>query len=98
MNYTNVDYFYSYDIANILQVTVGSLYYAMRKLKIKGHLLVGDKGHRSIYTKEDVITLDNYFKDKRKDVEIDVDDHPLVTDKRFLKLSYFPDVRLSEDE
>lgn len=33
-----------------------------------------------------------------KDDVSNSDEHPLVTDKRFLKLSYFLDVRFSEDD
>lgn len=69
----------------------------MKKLKIVGMQCLVKNSMRYFYTKDDLSLFEKSIKTEKDDVS-NSDEHPLVTDKRFLKLSYFPDVRFSEDD
>lgn len=71
---------------------------AIKLLRIKG---IKDSNHKQFFSKEQFGLIEAWCDKncKQKVFEDDKEEnHPLVTDKRFLKLSFFPDVRLRDDD
>ena len=92
------------DIANALEITVPCAYSLITKLNLDSIKRPDGRGHNVMYVNHDAIGLcreelerrENADRAKREngraELEADAAEHPLVTDPRFLKLSYFPDV------
>lgn len=92
------EYFTVYDMGEVLQVHEYYVRRAIKLLRIKG---IKDSNHQQFFSKEQFGLIEAWCDKncKQKVFEDDkAENHPLVTDKRFLKLSFFPDVRLRDDD
>ena len=92
------------DIANALGISEPFAYRLVVKLQLSYTKLPDGRGHNVIHLSYDALARcreelerrENAEKAKREigraELEAAQAEHPLVTDPRFLKLSYFPDV------
>jgi len=96
--------FLASDMANALEVTLPTFYSLMKKLDLDNIKKPDGRGHNVMYFTHDALARcreelerrENAEKAKRgtgrAELEAAQAEHPLVTDPRFLKLSYFPDI------
>ena len=107
-NYTqrpeNERKFLASDMANALEVTLPTFYSLMKKLDLDSSLEKDARGHKVLVFTHDALarcreelerreSAENAKRETgRAELEAAQAEHPLVTDPRFLKLSYFPDV------
>ena len=107
-NYTqrpeNERKFLASDMANALEVTLPTFYALMKKLDLDSSLEKDARGHKVLVFTHDALarcreelerreSAENAKRETgRAELEAAQAEHPLVTDPRFLKLSYFPDV------
>ena len=92
------------EMANALEITVPCVYSLIKKLDIDFIKKPDGRGHNVMYFTHDALKRceeelkrrEDTEKTKREIVRVELEaaqtEHPLVTDARFLKLSYFPDV------
>ena len=92
------------EMAAALDVTTGAAYALIKKLDLPSFRIPDKYGHKVMYFTHESYAhcreeLERRQKNKQKKKEIQLAEigeqqaeHPLVTDPRFLKLSYFPDV------
>jgi hypothetical protein len=95
--------FLASDMANALEVTLPTFYSLMKKLDLDNIKKPDGRGHNVMYFTHDALARcreelerrENAEKTKREtgraELEAAQAEHPLVTDPRFLKLSYFPE-------
>ena len=107
-NYTqrpeNERKFLASDMANALEVTLPTFYSLMKKLDLDSSLVKDARGRKVLVFTHDALARcreelersENAEKAKREtgraELEAAQAEHPLVTDPRCLKLSYWPDV------
>ena len=107
-NYTqrpeNERKFLASDMANALEVTLPTFYSLMKKLDLDSSFEKDARGHKVLVFTHDALARcreelerrENAEKAKREigraELEAVQAEHPLVTDPRCLKLSYWPDV------
>ena len=107
-NYTqrpeNSRLFLAAEMANALEVTLPTFYSLMKKLDLDSSLVKDARGRKVLVFSHDALARcreelerrENAENAKRETVRAELEaaqaEHPLVTDSRFLKLSYFPDV------
>ena len=96
--------FLASDMANALEVTLPTFYSLMKKLDLDNIKKPDGRGHNVMYFTHDALARcreelerrENAEKAKRENGRAELEaaqaEHPLVTDPRFLKLSYFPDI------
>ena len=96
--------FLASDMAAALGITAPCFYSLMKKLDLDNIKKPDGRGHNVMYFTHDALARcreelerrENADRAKREigraELEADAAEHPLVTDPRFLKLSYFPDV------
>ena len=96
--------FLASDMANALEITLPTFYSLMKKLDLDNIKKPDGRGHNVMYFTHDALARcreelerrENADRAKREigraELEAAQAEHPLVTDPRFLKLSYFPDV------
>lgn len=96
--------FLAADMANALEITIPCFYSLMKKLDLDNIKKPDGRGHNVMYFTHDALARcreelerrENAEKAKRENGRAELEaaqaEHPLVTDPRFLKLSYFPDV------
>jgi hypothetical protein len=90
-------------MANALEVTLPTFYALMKKLDLDSSLVKNARGRKVlVFTydalarcREELERRENAEKAKRENGRAELEaaqaEHPLVTDPRFLKLSYFPE-------
>ena len=95
--------FLASDMANALEITPPTFYSLMKKLDLDSSLEKDRRGHKVLVFSHDALARcreelerrENAEKTKREtgraELEAAQAEHPLVTDPRFLKLSYFPE-------
>ena len=107
-NYTqrpeNERKFLASDMANALEVTLPTFYALMKKLDLDNELVKDARGRKVLVFTHDALARcreelerrENAENAKRETVRAELEaaqaEHPLVTDPRCLKLSYWPDV------
>ena len=96
--------FLASDMANALEVTLPTFYSLMKKLDLDNIKKPDGRGHNVMYFTHDALARcreelerrENAEKAKRENGRAELEaaqaEHPLVTDPRCLKLSYWPDV------
>ena len=96
--------FLAAEMANALEITIPCFYSLMRKLDLDNIKKPDGRGHNVMYFTHDALARcreelerrENAEKAKqetgRAELEAAQAEHPLVTDPRCLKLSYWPDV------
>ena len=96
--------FLASDMAAALGITDPCFYALAKKLDLGSIRKPDGRGHNVMYFTHDALKRceeelkrrEDAEKTKRKIVRVELEaaqaEHPLVTDERFLKLSYFPDV------
>jgi hypothetical protein len=90
-------------MANALEITIPCFYSLMKKLDLDNIKKPDGRGHNVMYFTHDALARcreelerrENAEKAKRENGRAELEaaqaEHPLVTDPRFLKLSYFPE-------
>ena len=93
--------FLASDMANALEVTLPTFYSLMKKLDLDSSLVKDARGRKVLVFTHDALARCREELERREKAEKETGraeleaaqaEHPLVTDPRFLKLSYFPDV------
>ena len=93
--------FLASDMANALEVTLPTFYSLMKKLDLDSSLVKDARGRKVLVFTHDALARCSEELERREKAEKETGraeleaaqaEHPLVTDPRFLKLSYFPDV------
>lgn len=96
--------FLAAEMANALEITIPCFYSLMKKLDLDNIKKPDGRGHNVMYFTHDALARcreelerrENAEKAKREtgraELEAAQAEHPLVTDPRCLKLSYWPDV------
>ena len=96
--------FLAAEMASALEITIPCFYTLMRKLDLDSSLEKDARGHKVLVFTHDALarcreelerreSAENAKRETgRAELEAAQAEHPLVTDPRFLKLSYFPDV------
>ena len=96
--------FLASEMANALEVTLPTFYTLARKLDLDNIKKPDGRGQNVLYfthdslkrCEEELKRREDAEKVKREIVRVEIEaaqaEHPLVKDKRLLKLSYFPDV------
>jgi hypothetical protein len=90
------------EMAAALDVTTGAVYALIKKLDLPSFRIPDKYGHKLMYFSHESLALCREELERRKksrakesqpaEIGEQQAEHPLVTDPRFLKLSYFPDV------
>ena len=95
--------FLAADMANALEITIPCFYSLMKKLDLDNIKKPDGRGHNVMYFTHDALARcreelerrENADRAKRENGRAELEaaqaEHPLVTDPRFLKLSYFPE-------
>lgn len=95
--------FLAAEMANALEITIPCFYSLMKKLDLDNIKKPDGRGHNVMYFTHDALARcreelerrENAENAKRETVRAELEaaqaEHPLVTDPRFLKLSYFPE-------
>ena len=93
--------FLAAEMANALEITIPCFYSLMKKLDLDNIKKPDGRGHNVMYFTHDALARCREELERREkaekepgraELEAAQAEHPLVTDPRFLKLSYFPDV------
>ena len=93
--------FLAADMANALEITIPCFYSLMKKLDLDNIKKPDGRGHNVMYFTYDALARCREELERREKAEKETGraeleaaqvEHPLVTDPRVLKLSYFPDV------
>ena len=104
-NYTqrpeNSRLFLAAEMANALEITIPCFYSLMKKLDLDNIKKPDGRGHNVMYFTHDALKrceeelkrreTEKTITPKKTETTADAAEHPLVTDPRFLKLSYFPE-------
>lgn len=98
----NERYFLASEMANALEITLPSFYSLSKKLDLDNIKKPDGRGHMVLYfchtalkqCEEELKRREDEKKEAAPKVEaaLDPTEHPLVTDARFLRLSFFPDI------
>lgn len=92
--------FLAADMANALEITIPCFYSLMKKLDLDNIKKPDGRGHNVMYFTHDALARCREELERRENAEKETGraeleaaqaEHPLVTDPRFLKLSYFPE-------
>ena len=95
--------FLAAEMANALEITIPCFYSLMKKLDLDNIKKPDGRGHNVMYFTHDALARcreelerrENADRAKRENGRAELEaaqaEHPLVTDPRFLKLSYFPE-------
>jgi hypothetical protein len=94
--------FLASDMANALEVTLPTFYSLMKKLDLDSSFEKDARGRKVLVFTHDALARCREELERRENAEktitpkkaettADAAEHPLVTDPRFLKLSYFPE-------
>jgi hypothetical protein len=94
--------FLAADMANALEITIPCFYSLMKSLDLERRIQRDKRGRNVSYFTHDALKRceeelkrresEKTATPKKQETTADAAEHPLVTDPRFLKLSYFPDV------
>ena len=93
--------FLASDMANALDITLPTFYALQRKLDLDCQYVKDERGRKVLVFNYDALARCSEELERREKAEKETGraeleaaqaEHPLVTDPRFLKLSYFPDV------
>ena len=89
------------EMANALDVTIPTFYALMRKLDLDAAIIKNEHGRKVLIfshealvrCREELAKRENQKNEKKKtDRDAEQAEHPLVTDPRFLRVTYFPNV------
>ena len=92
--------FLAAEMANALEITIPCFYSLMKKLDLDNIKKPDGRGHNVMYFTHDALARCREELERREKAEKETGraeleaaqaEHPLVTDPRFLKLSYFPE-------